>query len=1474
MQAQMRLVWHRRQSVSLIACGTASPLYDLRRSLSLADRESLYLCLGREERLEFARVAFAELSTFWNYTEQGGKVSAWAFLKREARMAYMLENPDEMPAKCSESWTWHLGKYGWDDLKPSQSAAAVSHVLQPSSQQLAVLVSRGLRSNPKEAGRANPEAVPSFKAEISSVKQEQRAPPVEPITAEALEAELTVGSVYTPVSRSMCDLAQVIRGLVAVCNMRVRKPWTAEIGILNAGNEQRARLLRRQVHVSTLFAVVYSDNPGHWALLVVDKTTAAACLYDGMGSGACADMARAFLLSDELRDWAGGRIRLFVAEVAPQQDAWSCGHRVMATANLVLEHLAASGNLPKVLQGPCSEDIAQFIAPAAPASGGSTDAPDPQASSGAADRVQTPKRQKRDASGSGPGGLSPPAVSPKVAKVPRQGAARRRAQSVQVVPRSEKSGKQGPPAKKLKCSQCPVSHTRFQKAHYQADMAPPKGHWATFQEAFDPGCSVVLACSVCQELFREARPAEPGAPGDQVVPADDADAGLAEPQGSAALQDGDESSSEESEAHQAGRPKKGQAPRWTLANWVKERRSRIYLATDRSFARSATYFCRPCNREIQFGTQTCKKKVRRHEGNQTHIKGLAKLLGKEAVVPANAGQASSALAGNQACTGCMASKLSLGASITSFVQYGQPRMVYADGEVDPFAEVTFEVLSSDVAVRSKQCKGQCAGLTACSECVSATKTKALRQAIAKQAYIIDLSLLTFHIYGSSPEHLHEFKAALRDRDYRQMGLAGQDLDKFLAMQNGLDLCRAIVAKMEHMPAWRVSKSLSAFWAQWLKRPHRSHANHAEAEALAALVRGTADAVASGQARQHDLVLASKVACGALRGDVVVESLTTSFLSKYREGLDNSRRRTTSAFANYGVLSECLATMGRNSELTSLLQSFRVNPKLLKAPCIATTRYPQPYASINDTARLRESYLTALGHLKFASGRPHMILDETTWSAGWGLVRSFRRDSEGELQDCILGGTWSSEKDEDYSVLPACKRDPESLPKERLATLALHACVMRPDCTKYLWDVCVIPRGPGLGTAEDTLKVVDVLFFEATKATGAAPHGLAFDGGSNNALVLQLFLGQLDASRMASLSFFRECNIQSLQLPYWPHGYLQHKTRHRQDILVCSNGAWHFQKRFSLAHLSGARTVRWGGLFTDLTIELENGLPQAAYLASDTQCDRAAAQRLSPPFMGRNWLSLGIHIHSLVAALISSATTASVGFSRRDVCLNGMCGMYLLILRHMDGHRQWKDHASRSRNCLADVTVRNGIALCHFFVVCKTGCEQRFVQELPIEHHFSRLKQPFRGQPSLKDFALGHRSLSSRQCRELEGMTEQAMTDRASSFDRPKLEDAELKQLAGRALAAAVQFHSFISEDYPPCEVVGNLRTWFEKHGQQFFGKRGRRRHRLGCTLRPDPGSFRGGAGHGGQRHRGGARGSRAAAASGGGQGQDHGGDIC
>ncbi|CAE7211126.1 unnamed protein product, partial [Symbiodinium sp. KB8] len=57
------------------------------------------------------KLAIPELSTLWNYTEQQrkeGKVRA--LLQREAGMAYMPENPEEMLSKCSDAWKSHLGR--------------------------------------------------------------------------------------------------------------------------------------------------------------------------------------------------------------------------------------------------------------------------------------------------------------------------------------------------------------------------------------------------------------------------------------------------------------------------------------------------------------------------------------------------------------------------------------------------------------------------------------------------------------------------------------------------------------------------------------------------------------------------------------------------------------------------------------------------------------------------------------------------------------------------------------------------------------------------------------------------------------------------------------------------------------------------------------------------------------------------------------------------------------------------------------------------------------------------------------------------------------------------------------------------------------------------------------------------------------------------------------------------------------------
>ena len=1379
-------------------------MYDLRRSLSHADREGLYLCLSREERQEFARVAIAELSTLVNYTEQQkqqGKVRAWAFLRREARMAYLPSNPEELLRGCSDAWKSHLAKYGWNDLNPSSPPASLNDVLEPNSEQLAVLVSRGLRSIPEAVGQANPEAVPPLKGEVSSVKQEKRPPAVEPMTAEALEAELTIGATFKPLSQTMCDLPQVVRGVMAVCHYRVREPWTADVGLLNAGNEQRARLLRRQMHVGTILAVVYSDNPGHWALLVVDKGTSTACLYDGLGNATCADMARAFLLSDEVREWAAQHISLCKSEVAAQPDAWSCGHRVIATADLVLEHLAASGSLPRKLQGPTVADVKKFIPAAsneeaAPAAAGDDPAP-----------VRTPKRARRAGSAESP-------VSPMVPKVPRRG----RAESTRArsEPPAKKVKPSEEPARKMKPSACPISHARFQKQHCLADLPAIKGHWGFFLEACeDP--STVTACPVCVELLKEVRP---GSQTSQLVLQEPGDVEDAKAEAAvdavvpvAAAED---ASSSEAKGNKRGRPRRGEVKSWCLAAWVRSRRSDVYVQTDRSLLKSATYFCRACNKEIQFQTQSCKKKVLRHESYQSHIKGLAKLRGTLLQAPSRAGAVVLGSSGSEPCCGIMASKHPLKESIESFVQHGQPRMQHAPQEKDPLEDIRFEVLSQDIGIRSAKCQGQAGSMTACGPCVQAAKEKGFKAAVAKMAYTIDLCLLTFHSSCSTAQEFESFKASLKERDYYVSGLAGQDWDRYLKIPSKLDLCRAVASKLEAMPAWRVSASLSRFFEQWLKKPHRTHSTDTEAEAYTSLVRDLGAQVLSGKCKDTDLQLASRVAAGALRSDAIVESLVTSFLSKMHCGLQ-SARQTTSAFADYEALSESLGTLGRSQEVADLLRTFKVNPKKLQALSMFNEKYPLPYAALSNLAGLQENCRRALSHLRMAGSRPHLIIDETTWAASWSQVRHLTRGSDGELHDAWVGGAWSLTESEDYSILDPASYDKDSLPQSKLAKLAIHVCVQRPDSRRWLFDICVLPRAPGVGSAHDTLEVLARVFEQATiSAGGVAPSGAAFDGGSSNNKVLQAFLGQLPPALLQSLPFFRECILdRSLQeLPFWPHAFLRHEGR----ILLGFNGAYHLQKRFSLAHLAGCRKIRHGGVFTELSIMLSHGLPHAAYLVADAQSDLAAAQRSSPPFLGKSWLSLGALVHASLGALICAATTASIGYNRHDLAHNAITALYLLLLHRSEASRQWLDYGERCRNSLSVTTLKNAVALMHFTVVCClcSGAEPKLLQELGIEQHFGRLKAPFRGSPSLKDFLIGHRSLCARQVKQLNRTPENRIRDRTSSFDRDALDLPQVKSIAMKALRAALEFQSYISEDCPPSELYADLAKWWKSEGQKLF----------------------------------------------------------
>ncbi|CAE7272750.1 unnamed protein product, partial [Symbiodinium sp. CCMP2592] len=197
------------------------------------------------------------------------------------------------------------------------------------------------------------------------VQSQPRKEPLDAISPRELESLLTRGSLCKAPGREQCDLAQVAHGVLAACKHWGQELWNKRFGVVNVGNEERGQLLSRQLHVQTCFGIVYS--PSHWCLLVLHRPTASppiAHLYDGLASAMCADSAKAFLYHAQNVGWTQPPLSLTIARVGSQPDAWSCGHRVIITANLVLAHLARSGTLPQSMDGPTSQDVEVFLAEA------------------------------------------------------------------------------------------------------------------------------------------------------------------------------------------------------------------------------------------------------------------------------------------------------------------------------------------------------------------------------------------------------------------------------------------------------------------------------------------------------------------------------------------------------------------------------------------------------------------------------------------------------------------------------------------------------------------------------------------------------------------------------------------------------------------------------------------------------------------------------------------------------------------------------------------------------------------------------------------------------------------------------------------------------------------------------------------------------------------------------------------------------
>ena len=228
------------------------------------------------------------------------------------------------------------------------------------------------------------------------------------------------------------------------------------------------------------------------------------------------------------------------------------------------------------------------------------------------------------------------------------------------------------------------------------------------------------------------------------------------------------------------------------------------------------YFCKACSREIRFGSETCKQKIDAHEGHAKRQKGLVRLFPERYADAAgttsqmsqqDAGKAQPAAA---ACFGVSTQQPllplhNLRTSVTLFVHSGQPRVVYAEYEMDPLKGVNFSLEGDSVTVRSPDCKSICGrtGL-ACKACLDLAKSRNFRKYIAEKAFLIDLVSFCWRRFHNTPVEQEEFKQLLLGRDYVELGLAGTDVGQLVALPC-MQLAKKVAAKVNCIPSWRKSQ---------------------------------------------------------------------------------------------------------------------------------------------------------------------------------------------------------------------------------------------------------------------------------------------------------------------------------------------------------------------------------------------------------------------------------------------------------------------------------------------------------------------------------------------------------------------------------------------------------------------------------------------------------------------------------------------
>ncbi|CAE7223678.1 unnamed protein product [Symbiodinium sp. CCMP2592] len=538
---------------------------------------------------------------------------------------------------------------------------------------------------------------------------------------------------------------------------------------------------------------------------------------------------------------------------------------------------------------------------------------------------------------------------------------------------------------------------------------------------------------------------------------------------------------------------------------------------------------------------------------------------------------------------------------------------------------------------------------------------------------------------------------------------------------------------------------------------------------------------------------------------VEKALASSFLLSYQKCMSNKRKKTTSAFVKESAVQDALCTLGHTKEVEAMLRRFCVNPEALPRGRVLPNGVAESFCSHRTAEHLKEAASRCLSLLRVqghADSRPFLVMDETVWSRNYVQVTGLRGGGP-----VIVGGCWNEQAELDFSCIPATEEvSIQTLPKEHLAALTQHFVIKRPDNGRYILDLLCVP-GAHTGSSRELLRLSGQVLEAVVQANQLVPAlGLAFDCGTKNSDASKALCGLLKPEELQGLPFWETCVLRKHdQIGFWPFGELvwSQPSTGKEFRMYGSNGGWHVQKRYSLAHCSGCRMVVHGDLWMSLSPMARCDLGSKAFSCSDVQSDMQASCRLSPSFAPRSFDGLGLHVHQLLGGLLASVTTASRGFSKHELAANSFSLYFMTMLHVCRNYGRFRDDARQ--HTLSLTTARNIAYLAgHCVAMCQSQHEHRQLQELAVEQHFSRIKGCYRGTPAIKDCVTGIAVDAMKQLRELNKLpSDHNFDDQAPDQDRAGLPMSELVGIAKQALAASCQLYAWISID---CTVDDIYRT--------------------------------------------------------------------